>query len=112
MPDEKNHSSVSPEADEPKLPDVGETLPPLDFMTYVLPLATSVMVNLGEIPTPEGQRELDLPLARQWIDLVGLLREKTKGNLTGEEERLLEQVYLDLRMKFVQVAGRQSPKKK
>jgi len=56
---------------------------------------------------PEGRKgELNLPLARHHIDLVVMLQEKTKGNLTGEEERLLHQVVYDLRMRFIKIAER------
>jgi hypothetical protein len=48
--------------------------------------------------------EQDIVLARQNIDLLGLLQEKTKGNLTGDEERLLDQALYDLRMRFLEVA--------
>jgi hypothetical protein len=79
-------------------------LPPLDFTTFVLSMSTSALVSMGQTPGSEGQ--VDLQLARQTIDLIALLQDKTKGNLTGEEERLLDQVLLDLRIKFVQVASR------
>ncbi len=82
-----------------------EALPKLDFATFVLSLSHSVLVHLGEAPHPDGDApEPDLPLARQTIDLLGLLEEKTKGNLTGDEERLLSQVLFDLRMRFVEIS--------
>jgi hypothetical protein len=82
-----------------------EALPNLDFATFVLSLSHSVLMHLGEAPHPEGDSaHKDLPLARQTIDLLGLLEEKTKGNLTGDEERLLSQVLFDLRMRFVEVS--------
>jgi hypothetical protein len=82
-----------------------EALPKLDFATFVLSLSHSVLMHLGEAPLPEGEiAQRNLPLARQTIDLLGLLEEKTKGNLTGDEERLLSQVLYDLRMRFVEVS--------
>lgn len=88
------------------LPDE-EELPALDFTTFVLSLSTTVLASLGEIPEPDGVRHaVNLPVARQTIDLLLLLQGKTKGNLTGEEERLLNQMLLDLRMRYVEVAGR------
>ncbi len=84
-----------------------DSLPALDFTTFVLSLSTTVLGSLGEIPEPNGTKHhVDLPLARQTIDLLTLLQVKTRGNLTGEEERLLNQVLLDLSMRFVEVAGR------
>lgn len=77
-------------------------MPPLDFNTFVLSLSTQALIQLGEVNAPEGEKiKVDLQMARHSIDLLGLLEEKTKGNLTGEEERLLQQVLFDLRMRFV-----------
>ncbi|MBI5499476.1 MAG: DUF1844 domain-containing protein [Deltaproteobacteria bacterium] len=81
-----------------------EPVPPIDFVTFVLSLSTNTMVSLGMLPAPGTQeKKLDLPLARQTIDLLAILQEKTKGNLTGEEERILDTVLYDLRMTYVQV---------
>jgi hypothetical protein len=79
-------------------------LPVLDFSTFVLGIIGSAYVHLGDAPNPEGQPERNLALARQDIDLLGLLQEKTKGNLTGDEERLLDQALYDLRMRFIEVS--------
>ena len=81
-----------------------QDLPTLDFATFVLGIIGSAYVHLGDAPNPEGQPERNLLLARQDIDLLGLLQEKTKGNLTGDEERLLEQALCDLRMRWVEVS--------
>ena len=60
-------------------------------------------MHLGEAPNPEtGGVERDLALARQTIDLIAMLEEKTKGNLSGEEERLIGQILFDLRMRYVE----------
>ena len=81
-----------------------DALPSIDFATFVLSLSHSALMHLGEAPHPEtNQVERNLPLARQTIDLLGLLEEKTKGNLSGDEERLLTQVLFDLRMRFVEI---------
>lgn len=78
-------------------------LPPADFSTFLLSLAASAEVHLGALPNPAtGKRERDLALARQTIDLIGMLEEKTKGNLTEGEGRLLERVLFDLRMMYVE----------
>lgn len=79
-------------------------LPRTDFSTFVLSLSHSALVHLGDAPSPDGAaRTPNLVLARQTIDLLEILSEKTKGNLTGEEERLLEHVLYELRMRFVEV---------
>lgn len=81
-------------------------LPAVDFSTFVLSLAHSALVHLGVAPDPATGKEHppSLPLARQTIDLVSLLAEKTRGNLSGEEERLLEQLLYDLRLRYVEVS--------
>jgi hypothetical protein len=81
-------------------------LPEVTFSTFVFSLSSSALVHLGEIPDPGAQRiEADLPLAKQIIDTLGILEEKTRGNLTPDEERLMKSVLYDLRMRFVQKSG-------
>jgi hypothetical protein len=85
--------------------DEGDKLPAIDFSTFVLSLSHSALVHLGDAPSPDGQpAERDLSLARQTIDLLAILQEKTRNNLTGEEERLLDQALYDLRIRFVEVS--------
>ena len=80
-------------------------LPQIDFATFVLSLSHSALMHLGEVPHPDTDKVVrDLPLAKQNIDLLNLLEEKTKGNLTGDEERLLHQVLFDLRMRYVELS--------
>ena len=81
-------------------------LPELTFSTFIFSLGSSAFTHLGAIPDPQtGQTQKDLPLAKQTIDLLGLLREKTRNNLTAEEENLFDSLLYDLRMKYVQEAG-------
>ena len=80
----------------------GGELPKLDFTIFILSLIGSAHVHLGE--GPEGERERNLELARQDIDLLGIMQDKTKGNLTGDEERLLDQALYDLRIRFLEVS--------
>lgn len=82
-----------------------DSLPRVDFSTFILSLSHSALMHLGEAPHPEtGQVEKDLPLARQTIDLIAMLEEKTKGNLSGEEERMIAQILFDLRMRYVELS--------
>ena len=83
----------------------GAELPKLDFSTFVLSVIGSAFVHLGDAPSPEGAEEVNLALARQDIDLLGILQEKTKGNLSGDEERLLDQALIDLRLRYAEVAA-------
>jgi uncharacterized protein DUF1844 len=77
---------------------------PIDFYTFVLSLASSAFVHLGDAPHPEtGEAEApELGLAQQAIDILAMLEVKTKGNLTEEEARFLENLLTDLRFRFVQ----------
>ena len=86
-----------------------EPEPPVDFNTFVLSLSSAAVMHLGIAP-PEafgGQTPppKNLPMAKQTIDLLAMLEDKTRGNLTGEEERLLSQVLYDLRMNYVKAVG-------
>jgi len=71
----------------------------------VLSLSHSALLHLGDAPHPSGgASEVDLPMARQTIDLLALIQEKTHGNLTGAEEQMLTQALYDLRLRFVEVS--------
>jgi hypothetical protein len=84
-----------------------ETLPQIDFGMFVMSLASSVLVHLGEIDHPEARgRTTNLPLAKQTIDILGMLRDKTRGNLTQEEAQVLDNLLYDLRMKYVDAQKR------
>ena len=81
-------------------------LPEVTFATFVYSLSTSALVHLGEIPEPISEKmDKNLPLAKQTIDILGILQEKTKGNLTQEEESLLNNFLYDLRMRYVKAMG-------
>jgi hypothetical protein len=81
-------------------------LPEINFINFIFSLSTSALIQLGEIQDPLTQQQVkDLPLAKQTIDLIGMLREKTKGNLTPDEEKLIETVLYDLRMRYVKATG-------
>lgn len=83
--------------------DEGE-LPHMDFTTVVLSFSHAARMHLGDAPQPDGTVERHMALARQNIDILLVLQEKTRGNLTGAEERLLEQVLHDLQLRFVEIA--------
>jgi hypothetical protein len=77
----------------------------IDFSTYVVMLANTVMMLLGQVPDPSTQqRYLDLPQAKHTIDILIMLRDKTRGNLTAEEAKLLEDVMPQLQMAYVSVS--------
>lgn len=83
------------------------TPPTIDFATFILSLTGSAMVNLGAVPDPSGEKqEANLALARQTVDILHMLRDKTHGNLDGREAELLERVLHDLRLAYLEHAKR------
>ncbi len=81
-------------------------VPEINFVTFLLSLSTSALIQLGEIVDPASKQPAkNLPIAKQTIDLIGMLQEKTKGNLTSEEQKLMENILFDLRMRYVKAAG-------
>ena len=94
---------TSPTAHESHYAGTGHEYAPVNFSGFLVGLAHQAMVMLGEVPDPgTGQVVSDFGAARETIDLLGLLEEKTKGNLTAEESRLLSEVLATLRIQFVQ----------
>ena len=74
----------------------------IDFSTFIMSLTSSAFYHLGDIADPEtGKTETNLPAVQQTIDMLIMLKEKTQGNLTEEEAKLLEQLVYELQMKFV-----------
>ena len=77
-------------------------LGPVDFSTHVLSLASTVLISLGKMPDPDGEAHpQDLETARHLIDVLGMLEQKTKGNLDEAEQKLLASLIYDLRVAYV-----------
>lgn len=75
------------------------------FSTFILSLSTSALVHLAELPDPvSNEKKVNLQLAKQTIAIIEMLQEKTRGNLTQDEEQLIEDLLYDLRLKYVQAA--------
>jgi hypothetical protein len=93
--------------DDPMLPADGEEdFPgaddPASFVNFLSTLATNAAASLGAVPHPAtGQRSLDLETGKYWLDVLGMIKEKTKGNLHTQESRLLDGLLADLRMQYV-----------
>jgi hypothetical protein len=106
-PSEKAEETPEKTQEKPK-EETTEKAPPLpevNFSSFLLSLSSSVLLHLGEIPDPQsGGKKKDLLLAKQSIDILTLLKEKTEGNLTEEEKNLLENLLYDLRMRFVKAS--------
>ncbi len=80
-------------------------MPQVTFEAFVMSLNTSVLYHLGEIADPmTGKREKNLDLARHGIDTLVLMEEKTKGNLSDDEAKMLKDLLYDVKLKFVQAA--------
>ena len=80
-----------------------EALPEINFSAFVISLSTQALMNLGEIPNPITSKvEVDVPVAKQMIDILAMLKDKTRGNLNASEDRLMEDILFDLRMKYVE----------
>lgn len=79
-------------------------LPPVDFQTLVISLGSSVLMHLGAMPDVEGGQSVDLTLAKHSIDVLAMLQEKTRGNLTAAEADLLQGLLYDLRLKYIEAA--------
>ncbi len=78
-----------------------QPLPELDFSTFILSLSSSVLINLGLLENPVTQKsEKDLAVAKQTIDLIVLLRDKTNGNLTESESKLIEDLLTELQLQY------------
>ena len=80
-----------------------QDLPPVDFASFVMMLTNNVMMFLGQVPNPLTQQpQVDLAQAQHTIDIIMMLREKTRGNLTAEEDRFLQELLPQLQMAYVQ----------
>ena len=103
---EKNRE---PEAPEPSKTDVSEEqpqFPKINFPTFVVSLNASALLHLGAIEDPTtGQKTKNLPMAKQTIDILSMLEEKTAGNLENEEKNLLKNILYDLRLWYVKEKG-------
>ena len=113
--DEQNKQEAVKESDEPKSPSesakqpppkvTSDQLPPADFALLLSMLSTQAMVALGMFPHPISEDAgPDLALAKHFVDLLGILEEKTQGNLTEQETALLNVTLHELRMRFVQLS--------
>jgi hypothetical protein len=85
--------------------------PHVSFIAFIFSLASNAAVHFGDLPDPitNERRPPDLEAAAQLIELIAMLEEKTRGNLSAEERQLLDQVLFELRMRFVEAKKSQSP---
>jgi Domain of unknown function (DUF1844) len=83
----------------------------VSFVAFLFSLASNAAVHFGDLPDPltNEQREPDLEAASQLIEIIAMLEEKTRGNLTTEERQLIDQILFELRMRYVEAKKSQSP---
>jgi hypothetical protein len=90
-------------------PEPAGELPPAELAPFVASIGAQAMMGLGLIPDPvSGEKHLNLEQARYLIDVLGMLQEKTEGNLTEEEAQMLKNTVYDLKMTFVRVMNTQT----
>jgi hypothetical protein len=100
---EEKKGGQSQEADSSEQQTV---LPEINFVNFLFSISTSALIQLGEIEDPITKQAVkNLPLAKQTIDLIGMLKEKTEGNLTPDEAKLIENILFDLRMRYIKATG-------
>jgi len=91
-----------PERKTPKEETPPPPLPEVNFSSLILSLSSTAFLHLGEIPDPAtGEKTKDLALAKHVIDTIGMLKEKTEGNLKKEEKQLIENILTELRLRYV-----------
>jgi hypothetical protein len=103
-PQEDTATDSQPEAESPteQQQEPPPQFPEINFATFVASLNASALLQLGAIEDPtSGQKNKNLPMAKQTIDILSMLQEKTTGNLSEEEENLLKNVLYDLRIMYV-----------
>lgn len=88
---------------ETKKEDTQRTpLPEVNFNSLIFSLSSSALLHLGEIADPNtGEKKKDLPMAKHSVDIIAMLKEKTKGNLDDEEKKFLDSILTDLRLRYV-----------
>lgn len=101
--DNKEEAKPADKVEKEEKKDAGRELPPIDFSTFILSLGTSAQMQLGLIPNPISKKvEKDLQSAKQTIDIIGLLEDKTRGNLNKDEEGLLKELLYSLRIQYLE----------
>ncbi len=99
---DKNGNKAAEKVDIDKEPQAETQLPEINFVTFVLSLNASALVHLGLVEEPTSNKKVvNLPLAKQTIDILGMLQEKTRGNLSADEEALIKHLLYELRMIYV-----------
>jgi len=100
--------AAEPAYEDPDLPDADD---PASFVNFIMSIASNAASSLGMMEHPvTHQREVDLQLGKQWIDVLGMIEQKTRGNLVAQEAKILEGLLADLRMQYVSLVNSTPPK--
>jgi len=104
--EDKEEAQTSDDTAPTEEPIEESQLPEINFATFIFSLNSSALVHLGMIEDPATRKNMkSLPLAKQTIDILGMLEEKTQGNLSTDEENLLKNILHDLRLMYVREKG-------
>ena len=102
-PPKQEEPTAAQQPQTPAAEAAPQDLPPMDFASFVMMLTNNVMVFLGQMPNPLIQQpQVDLAQAQHTIDIIMMLREKTRGNLTTEEDQFLQELLPQLQIAYVQ----------
>jgi len=106
MADEKQESTGKAGSGSQDKTTASSLLPTINFATFIFSLNSSALVQLGMMEDPtSGEKAKNLPLAKQTIDLLSMLEEKTRGNLDADEAAMLKNILYDLRIHYVKETG-------
>ena len=104
--DQQDMGKQGPETDDKQTDKTAAPLPAINFATFVFSLNSSALVQLGMMEDPmTGQKTKNLPLAKQTIDVISMLEEKTRGNLNADEAAMIKNILYDLRILYVKEKG-------
>jgi hypothetical protein len=108
QPEAGTSGAANAESEDTELPDADD---PASFVNFIMSIASNAASSLGMMEHPvTHQREVDLPLGKQWIDVLGMIEQKTRGNLVAQEAKILESLLADLRMQYVSLVNSTPPK--
>jgi len=109
---ENKATAEKPASEEPVQPedirkqDEKPAYPPINFTNFILSLSTSALFHFGDFPDPvSGKTQKNLPAAKQTIDMLDMINDKTKGNLTEQENNLMQGVIYELKLRYVKENG-------
>jgi hypothetical protein len=106
-PEPQPQSSQEDQEEESELPGADD---PSSFASFLMSIASNAASSLGMMEHPvTGKREVDLELGKHWIDILGMLQKKTRGNLLPQEQQILEGLLADLRMQYVSLTNATPP---